>query len=116
MTQAMKDILNSLFDRGVHNNSGDPAYKAKTEEMRAKGLEVYHVIEDVYNMMGEEVKMISYCFISSDDNFSTFFNDFRDGYCYANVVNPTWDIEEMGSIAFKLVKTEEHKCRMKRIG
>lgn len=105
MEDKFQDVLNELFDLGIINNSGDPRYIEKVKEMAAKGHYVYHVIDGIYILGGEEqVHMVSYCFISKDDldNLEDFWLDLKDGYAFANVVNDTWNIEEMGTVAFKI--------------
>lgn len=84
------------------------------KEMNQRGLFVYHIIDDLYMLGGERVHMTSYCYVSEADDLANpeeFFENFKDGYAYANVVNETWGIEELGSIAFVL-----RDRNMKRVG
>ena len=90
----------------VNDNTGDPRYMATVEAMKAKKLHVFHVIDNKYILGGEdEVHMVSYCYISEEDDLDNpkeFLGSFKDGYCYANVINDTWGIEELGEISFNI--------------
>lgn len=105
------------IDKQVKFNVADFKGEEHTKvikEMNQRGLFVYHIIDGYYNLGGERVHMTSYCYVSEADdlkNPANFFDDFKDGYCYANVVNETWGIEELGSIAFEL-----RNGYMKRVG
>lgn len=113
MTQGMKDCIAYIRDQGIVDNTTDPRYTAKVAEMKAKGLEVYHIIEGTYNL-GEPVHMVSYCYVSSDDNLLTFVDDLHYGICYANVVNDSWGIEELGSIGIGFVDLGSNKYALTR--
>jgi hypothetical protein len=89
----------------INDNTGEPRFAEVIAKMKAKGLHVYHVIDSTYILGGvDEVHMTSYCYISEEDDLDNnhFLKAFKDGYCYANVVNDTWGIEELGEIAFDI--------------
>lgn len=102
MSQKIGEMIKRLRDMGIVDNTNDPRYSDKVDQMRKDGAYVYQVIDGHYNLGGDVVRMVSYCFVSEYDvdEEDVFFENFADGYAFANVVNPTWDIEEMGSIAF----------------
>lgn len=105
MEQKFQDVLTAIQEYGIINNSDRPRFADKVEEMAAKGQYVYHVIDARYLLGGmDEVHMVSYCFISQDDldYLDDFWLDLKDGYAFANVVNDTWGIEEMGSVAVEI--------------
>jgi hypothetical protein len=116
MTEKVAE-LKAWIATQVDDNTTNPLYAKVIKEMKARKLHVYQVIDNVYILGGSDrVHMVSYCYISEMDDVSVagaknFKREFGDGYAYANVVNLSWDIEELGSIAFEI-----ENRRMKRIG
>lgn len=98
----LKAWLSSL----VEDNTNLPEYAEEVARLKAKGLHVYHVIKSVISVWGEEMDMISYCYIGEEDDLDSpthFKRDFMDGYAMAYVVNLTHpDCSELGTIAFTL--------------
>lgn len=104
--QMKLDNLMKTLHAVVEDNTMDPHYQITVERMRSRGLHVYHVIDSLYILGGSDrVHMVSYLYISEADDLNrvtSFLKDFRDGYGYANVVNSTWGIEELGEIRFEV--------------
>lgn len=103
----LEALIKDIRAKGVLDNTNDPRYASKVNEMLKKGLHVYHVNDANFILGGmDKVHMTSYLFVSSDDltneGIEDFWWNFNDGYAMSNVVNSTWDIEELGSIAFEL--------------
>lgn len=104
----MKDSTSKLIrkiyeDFKIFNNATHPEYIAMTEKLAEQGCYVYHVIDGQYILGGtDKVRMISYCYVSDEDNALDFIYDFEDGIAIAHVVNPTWGIEEKGSVSFRI--------------
>lgn len=110
----MLSKVHELVENNVAWYIQDEDHAKVVKNMNARGLFVYHIIESTYNLGGEYVMMTSYCYISEKDDLNNtreFFRNFKDGYCYANVINHTWGIDELGSIAFKVINN-----KMKRVG
>ncbi len=96
----LERLRQDIWDKGILNNTLD--YIDKVKDMEDNGLYVYHVIDGEY-LIGEldEVRMLSFLFVSEDDlgdEEEHFWENFNSGYAMANVMNITWDIEEMGTI------------------
>ena len=104
MKTTTANIIKKIRDKfGVVDNTNDPRYVPQIAELAESGCHVYHVIDGDYVLGGtDEVHMTSYLYIHDEDTLDAII-DFGDGYAMAYVVNPTWDIAEHGSVAFKFI-------------
>lgn len=89
------------------DNTDNPQYQAKIQELEKNGAKVFHVIpkRKVIFGFGDEVELEDYLIIFKEDFQAPkrFLQDLKQGYCYAWCENYTWgDMgSEFGSIAIK---------------
>lgn len=95
--------VNKLFV----DNTQNPHYQAKIQELEKNGAKVFHVIprRQVVFGYGDVVELEDYLVIFKEDFQAPrrFLNDLAQGYVYAWVENFTWgDMgSEFGSVAIK---------------
>ena len=109
LKHAFPHMINELDKGNVWswNNMGysgelQPKHKRHIADLEARHrdleLKVYAVLDN-YMLLGgsEEVHMTSYLFVCNDESdISPYSDDIY--YAIADVVNETWDINEMGSV------------------
>lgn len=93
-----KAIEDFLKGKGIELQS-NPEHQPTIDKLTKWGAKVVAIIEGDYVLGGcDEVKMISYLVYTKEDTARDFIDSFNSGLCYAYVVNPTWGIQEFGSI------------------
>lgn len=103
MQELKKGNVLSWDNNGVSHELSDE-HKKHIKELEEHYSEfkfkVYAVLDNTMNIMGEEVRMTSYLFLSNDIYDISKYDD-EIYYAVADVVNKSWGINEMGSILIK---------------
>lgn len=103
MQELKKGNVLSWDNNGVSHELSDE-HKKHIKELEEYYSEfeckVYAVLDNTMNIMGEDVCMTSYLFLSNDIYDISKYDD-EIYYAVADVVNKTWGINEMGSILIK---------------
>jgi hypothetical protein len=103
MQELKKGNVLSWDNNGLSHELSDEHKKhIKELEERYNEFEfkVYAVLDNTMNIMGDEVCMTSYLFLSNEDYDISKYDD-EIYYAIADVVNESWGINEMCSILIK---------------